>query len=233
MTCRVLICPVTFEAWIKMHTDDQGKERVEILSPRLIAFFTKHGMDIPYPYRTQEMKDKNILCLKLDELEKNPDFFTRIFKATVYQSRFLHGGYYWKDAEDYIDPAAEELEQDERERQISIAYQERRNEAVAKGIDPVQFYINDTRRSIVEKSESIYLACKQARLAAKAATPQPPSLEAEVKEPTEEMQKLTLSKRVAKTASKTHQVKDHTKSFKHQLNNTSKKSIMHLGDHKV
>ncbi|MGR3911886.1 MAG: hypothetical protein QRY71_01065 [Candidatus Rhabdochlamydia sp.] len=121
MTCRVLINPTTFEVWIKMHTDNEGKERVEILAPRLIEQFTRRGMEVPHEYRTQEMRDKNIRYLKLDELEKNPGFFTRVFKETVCKTRLLYSGYYWKDAEDYIDLASEELEQDEREMQIMIA----------------------------------------------------------------------------------------------------------------
>ncbi|MGR3973752.1 MAG: hypothetical protein QRY72_04215 [Candidatus Rhabdochlamydia sp.] len=224
MTCRVLICPATFEVWIKMHTDDQGKQRVEILSLTLIAFFSKHGMRVPYSYRTHEMKNKNILYIKLDTLENNPDFFTHVFKETVCQTRFLQGGYYWKDAEDYIDPTSEKLQDTERKRQISIDYLKRKEEAEAKGVDSLKFYIDDLRRSIVEKSESIYLACKQARLVAKAAESKLPSLEVQVEESTEEMQKIVLSKRVAKTASKTHQAMDHVKNFKHPLNGISKKS---------
>ncbi|MGR3973583.1 MAG: hypothetical protein QRY72_03315 [Candidatus Rhabdochlamydia sp.] len=46
MSCRVLINPSTFEAWIKMHTDDQGKERVEILVSRLIEQYMRRSMEV-------------------------------------------------------------------------------------------------------------------------------------------------------------------------------------------
>ncbi|CAM0117589.1 hypothetical protein [Rhabdochlamydiaceae symbiont of Dictyostelium giganteum] len=179
MTCRVLICPDTFEAWIKMHTDDQGKERVEILAPRLINRFTKFGMRVPQYYATQEMRDQGIYNLKLDELEKNPDLFTHVFKETVCKTQLLQCGYYWKDAEDYIDPASEALGQRERKMQIMIADMERRKEAEAKGINPVKFFVDDLARSIVEKSEAVYLACKKTKLPSPA-QPEVPSLEVEV-----------------------------------------------------
>ncbi|MGR3911884.1 MAG: hypothetical protein QRY71_01055 [Candidatus Rhabdochlamydia sp.] len=232
MTCRVLINPTTFEAWIKMHTDNEGKERVEILAPRLIEPFTRRGMEVPHEYRTQEMRDKNIRYLKLDELEKNPDFFTRVFKETVCKTRLLYSGYYWKDAEDYIDPASEALGQRERKIQITIADMERRKEAEARGVNPVKFFVDDLARSIVEKSEAMYLACKKTKLPSQA-QPEVPSLEVDVEQSTEEMQKLTLSKRVAKTASKTHQVANHTTSFKNQLQLSSKKTTTALDHYKV
>ncbi|CAM0117590.1 hypothetical protein [Rhabdochlamydiaceae symbiont of Dictyostelium giganteum] len=232
MTCRVLINPTTFEAWIKMHTDDHGKERVEILAPKLIHRFNQWGLKIP-PYRGEQVaKYINTEYLTLDDLEKDPDFFTRVFKATVCKTQLLQCGYYWKDAEDYINPASEALEQDEREMQIMTADMERRKEAEARGVNPTKFFVDDLARSIVEKSEAVYLACKKTKLPSQA-QPEAPSLEVEVEQSTEEMQKLTLSKRVAKTASKTHQVANHTTNFKNQLQLSSKKTTTALGHYKV
>ncbi|MGR3973660.1 MAG: hypothetical protein QRY72_03715 [Candidatus Rhabdochlamydia sp.] len=64
MSCKVLIDPTTYAAWIKLHTDAQGKESIEIIEPELIEELTTWGMEIPYYYRTQEMKYKNFFISK-------------------------------------------------------------------------------------------------------------------------------------------------------------------------
>ncbi|MGR3912466.1 MAG: hypothetical protein QRY71_04065 [Candidatus Rhabdochlamydia sp.] len=114
MECKVLICPDTYEAWVKMHIDDQGKKRVEILAPRLIQRFTKWGLEIPDHRLTEEMEKNEIYFLKLDDLEKDPDFFTTIFLETVCRTQLLKDRFYWKDASNYINAADESQRIDER-----------------------------------------------------------------------------------------------------------------------
>ncbi|CAM0116883.1 hypothetical protein [Rhabdochlamydiaceae symbiont of Dictyostelium giganteum] len=114
MESKVLICPRTYEAWVKMHIDDQGKKRVEILAPRLIQRFTKWGLEIPDHRLTEEMEKNEIYFLKLDDLEKDPDFFTTIFLETVCRTQLLKDRFYWKDASNYINAADESQRIDER-----------------------------------------------------------------------------------------------------------------------
>ncbi|MGR3912469.1 MAG: hypothetical protein QRY71_04080 [Candidatus Rhabdochlamydia sp.] len=114
MESKVLICPRTYEAWVKMHTDDRGKKKIEILEPRLIQRFTKWGLEIPDDHLTEEMEKNEIYFLKLEDLEKNPDLFTSIFLETICKTEFLKERFYWKDASNYIDPASEAQRKDER-----------------------------------------------------------------------------------------------------------------------
>ncbi|MGR3912468.1 MAG: hypothetical protein QRY71_04075 [Candidatus Rhabdochlamydia sp.] len=114
MESQVLVCPRTYEAWVRMHTDDQGKKKVEILAPRLIKRFTTDGMTIPTHLRTQEMKNNQVRFLKLDDLEKDPEFFTSVFLETVCKTQLLKERFYWKDASNYIDAADEAQRKDER-----------------------------------------------------------------------------------------------------------------------
>ncbi|MGR3973814.1 MAG: hypothetical protein QRY72_04525 [Candidatus Rhabdochlamydia sp.] len=97
----------------KIHTDDKGKEKVEILAPGIIEQYTRRGMAVPCYFATQEMKEKNIYYLKLDELEKNPDFFTYVFKRTICKINLLKDGYYWKDAHNYINGVSEKGQKEE------------------------------------------------------------------------------------------------------------------------
>ncbi|CAM0117579.1 hypothetical protein [Rhabdochlamydiaceae symbiont of Dictyostelium giganteum] len=106
--------------------------------------------------------------------------------------------------------------------QIMTADMERRKEAEARGVNPVKFFVDGLARSIVEKSEAMYLACKKTKVVLPA-QPEVPSLEEKVEQSTEKMQKLTLSKKVAKTVSKTPQVANHTQGFKNPLHTPQKK----------
>ncbi|MGR3973659.1 MAG: hypothetical protein QRY72_03710 [Candidatus Rhabdochlamydia sp.] len=164
MLCKVLIDPTTRAAWVKLHTDTQGKESIEIIEPELIEELTTWGMEIPYYYRTQEMKDKKIFYLKLHELEKDLDLFTTVFKETIYKTRLLRERYYWKDANDYIDAASEKRSIQEAREKREPAYQKLRadllrqhEEALARGSTLWDDWLADCGLKVTRQQASIPL----------------------------------------------------------------------------
>ncbi|MGR3974064.1 MAG: hypothetical protein QRY72_05815 [Candidatus Rhabdochlamydia sp.] len=207
MSCKVLINPTTYEAYVKMHTDASGQERVEILEPHLIALFTRRGMKVPLYYQTQEMQEKNIHYLKLNDLQKNPDFFTYVFKETVCKTRFLSVQYYWKDGDDYIDAASEkkhlqELTQQRNEHfeKKMITLREQCKEAQARGTTLWEEKLAECNKTVEKEEQEIHL------------------LDDQIRTSTQAIKHLHLNKRVAKKMiTPLRPVKSHSSSLNHKI----------------
>ncbi|CAM0116882.1 hypothetical protein [Rhabdochlamydiaceae symbiont of Dictyostelium giganteum] len=210
MESKVLICPDTYEAWVKMHTNDQGKKRVEILAPRLIKRFTTRGMAVPTHLRTQEMKNNKIHFLKLDDLEKDSEFFTSIFLKTVCKTQLLKDRFYWKNASDYINAATEEQEEEERIQETIAALKECCAEAEARGTTFSQEFFDRTRGKSPIVEQEIFLNPLIKNSTQQLTDNKAPFFKTQVEVPTEEIEKLSIqegkdpgiSKKVSKTPSR-------------------------------
>ncbi|MGR3911730.1 MAG: hypothetical protein QRY71_00250 [Candidatus Rhabdochlamydia sp.] len=150
MESKVLICPRTFEAWAKMHTNDQGKSRVEIVAPQLIKRFNERGMRVPLYLQTKEMKESDINFLKLEDLEKNPDFFTEVFQKTVCKTQLLKERFYWKSVDEYIDAATEKRKNEEVHERTMIFLTNLSEKARLKGTTLAQEFFGEDEKETLE-----------------------------------------------------------------------------------
>ncbi|CAM0117615.1 MAG: hypothetical protein QRY71_00930 [Candidatus Rhabdochlamydia sp.] len=150
MESRVLIHPRTCEAWIKMTLNEQGKERVEILAYPLIKQLNEQGLHVPFDCQTKEMQESGKDYLTFDDLEKNPTYFTYVFKETLYKNTLLKERFYWRSAHDYIDAASEKKRTEDRRARVMIVLKELCNEAESRGTTLVQ--------EIIDKAEKRFMS---------------------------------------------------------------------------
>ncbi|CAM0117616.1 hypothetical protein [Rhabdochlamydiaceae symbiont of Dictyostelium giganteum] len=151
MESKLLICPYTFEAWVKMIPNSYGKARVEILAPELIERFTKRGMRVPLHLRTIEMRENDKTHLHLTDLEKNPDYFTQIFQETVYKNELLKERFFWKNTNDYVDAASEKKQVEESWARGIAALKKRCEEAESRGTTLAEEIIDEVEKEYAAK----------------------------------------------------------------------------------